>query len=638
MGFPLLRSVFARYWTIERSLTEYICALLAMSGALVASYFARPISHQVPFLFVASTIVIIALMTGLGPCVIAAVAGAVGMYPIFHPPFFSLVVFVGVSTILGAVSHSRRVTDETMRRQALIFSNLADALLITDLEGKITDINTAAEGMYGYTKEEILGSLIAKLYRPEDVPSVCDEIVKTISNHGIWKGEVTFVRKDGSEGVSETTVVPFQDDRGRMIGRAGINREITDRKLLEQQLLQSQKMEAIGRLAGGIAHDFNNLLTAILGYTQLLLARTDYNDTRRRGLEEIEKAGIRAAGLTGQLLAFSRKQMLQPRILNLNEVLSEVEDMLRRVIGEDIYLVTHLDPGLGRVKADLTQIQQVIINLAVNARDAMPSGGVLTIETANTVPGAEPAAGGRSGSRKIFTHAALVVQDTGVGMDQETRSQIFEPFFTTKEPGKGTGMGLSTVYGIVKQSGGEINVTSQQGLGTRFEIMFPLIELGPRDPSHDRAEGLAKAAFLSGTPGKNGRKSPQETVLVVEDDGSVRELVRETLGEAGYKVLQAPNGLEAVALAQVFKGPIDLVVADLILPGINGYETARRLARLRPESRFLFVSGYTDDAMTAHRVLDSGAPFIGKPFTPSELATAVRKALQGPHRESEVPA
>jgi two-component system, cell cycle sensor histidine kinase and response regulator CckA len=393
----------------------------------------------------------------------------------------------------------------------------------------------------------------------------------------------------------------------------------TTREELEQQLRQSQKMEAIGRLAGGVAHDFNNLLTAINGYSSLALQRANPDDRLRGYLEEIKKAGERAATLTRQLLAFGRKQMLKPVVLNLNDVVSDMNKMLRRLIGEDIRFNARFDPDLKPIKADPGQIEQVLVNLVVNSRDAMPQGGSLTIETANFEIDAEFA--GKHLGMAAGHYVMLAVSDSGCGMDDKTKARIFEPFFTTKEKGRGTGLGLSTVYGIVKQSGGTVWVYSETGKGSVFKVYFPQMQ--------DDAE-FPKPVLVE-TPVPRG----SETILLVEDEDVVRGLARKILEQAGYYVLDTRSGDEAIRLCHELPGPIHLLLTDVVMPEKSGKEIAECLAKLRPLTRVLYMSGYTDDAIVHHGVLDSDVEFIQKPFTPVALARRVREVLDAKNGKQE---
>jgi len=396
---------------------------------------------------------------------------------------------------------------------------------------------------------------------------------------------------------------------------AAIARGAAEEGLLrsEQRLQTVQKMEAIGRLAGGIAHDFNNLVQAISGYTEMALHGLGPDDSLRHPLEEIKRAGDRAAALTRQLLAFSRQQVLQPRVLALNDVVARVEQLLRRLIGEDVRLCTALAPDLGAVRADAAQLEQVLMNLAVNARDAMPGGGVLTIETRNVTL---PAPDQREAFIQPGPYVLLLVADSGCGMDPETRRRAFEPFFTTKPPGQGTGLGLSTVYGIVKQSGGYILVDSAPGAGTRVRIYLPRVNA---DPVEDPPDAVASAI-----PRGSG------TLLLVEDEDGVRELVAEWLGSHGYRVLEAASGAEALEVARRHDGPIHLLVADVVMPGMGGPELASRLAADRPGMRVVYVSGYAEDATGDGRLTASGAAFVQKPFALDHLVRTIGRLLGGP--------
>jgi PAS domain S-box-containing protein len=401
---------------------------------------------------------------------------------------------------------------------------------------------------------------------------------------------------------------------GQTVGRVWSFRDLSDRKNLEEQLRQSQKLEAVGQLAGGVAHDFNNLLTGIIGYSELIISEVEKGSYLHQSILEIRKAGEHAASLTRQLLAFSRKQVMQPRILDLNDVVVEMNKMLRRLIGENIDLVTALDQDLGRVKADPGQIQQVIINLVVNARDAMPKGGKVVIELSNAYLDEDYA--GHHISVQPGWYAMLAVSDTGCGMTAEVQKRVFEPFFTTKEVGKGTGLGLSTVFGIVKQSGGNIWVYSEMGKGTTFKVYLPLIERAVEKIEVD----VERKSALGGT----------ESILLVEDEEMVRKMTCTILAMNGYEVLVAANGVEALQLVEEHQGLINLILTDVVMPKMDGSELVEIIIRKRPEARVLFMSGYTDDAIVHHGVLAEGIPFIEKPFTPRSLACKIREVLDNP--------
>jgi signal transduction histidine kinase len=389
----------------------------------------------------------------------------------------------------------------------------------------------------------------------------------------------------------------------RALADVGVRRE---RVQLQRDLAQAQKLEAIGRLAGGVAHDFNNVLTAILGSAELLMLDTPRGASTREELEIIRDAATRAQELIRQLLAFSARQVLQPAVIDLNALVTNVGRMLRRLLGEDLALATELAPDLGAVRADAGQVEQVLVNLAVNARDAMPDGGALTIRTMNVdMPASADLPDGR--------YVLVEVADTGIGMDAATLARVFEPFFTTKERGKGTGLGLATVYGIVRQSGGQITVTSTPGAGAVFRIHLPRVD-APVDAAREVRPVTAPAAG-------------SETILVAEDERMVRVLIRKVLEQAGYTVLLADGGAEALQLAERHAGRIHLLVTDVVMPGMNGRELARRLVEGRPDTKVLYLSGYADDAVERHGMLDPGTAFMQKPFSPSGLARRVREVL-----------
>jgi len=475
---------------------------------------------------------------------------------------------------------------------------------------RIAECNDAMARMYGYGEaSELIGTKLADLHNVTD-PTNREQIRAFLrAGYRVSNSETREHDREGRARVFLNNVVGFVED-GHLVRVWGTQRDVTEQRHLEEQFRQSQKMEAVGQLAGGIAHDFNNLLTAILGNTQLLLRELPPGDSKRGDVEEIRKASERAASLTRQLLAYSRRQMLQPEVLDLNVVVAEMDKMLRRLIGEHIALVAVATPDLGRVRADPNQIEQVIVNLAVNARDAMPDGGKLTIETANVDLDdtfAQAHLGSVPGS-----YALLAVTDTGAGMDASVRAHLFEPFFTTKEVGKGTGLGLATVYGIVKQSGGYISVYSEPGRGTSFKIYLPRIETPAATPPGPQKGGAARGS---------------ETVLVVEDEPAVLTLSRRALEAQGYVVLAASDPVAALRVVERHGGTIHLLLTDVVMPGFSGRELADRLTAQRPGIRVLFMSGYPGDAVVQHGTLPSGSAFLQKPFSPDGLARKVRDVL-----------
>jgi PAS domain S-box-containing protein len=475
---------------------------------------------------------------------------------------------------------------------------------------RIAECNDAMARMYGYDEaRELIGTRLADLHNVAD-PTNREQIRAFLrAGYRVADSETRERDREGRPRVFLNNVVGFVEN-GQLVRVWGTQRDVTAQRHLEEQFRQSQKMEAVGQLAGGIAHDFNNLLTAILGNTQLLLRELPPGDSKRGDVEEIRKASERAASLTRQLLAYSRRQMLQPEILDLNVVVAEMDKMLRRLIGEHIALVAVPASDLGRVRADPNQIEQVIVNLAVNARDAMPDGGKLTIETSN-VDIDETFAQAHLGSVP-GSYAMLAVTDTGAGMDASVRAHLFEPFFTTKEVGKGTGLGLATVYGIVKQSGGYISVYSEPGRGSSFKIYLPRIATPV-----DAAPG----------PQKGGPARGSETLLVVEDEPAVLALSRRALEAQGYVVLAASDAAAALRVVERHGGTIHLLLTDVVMPGLSGRELADRLTVQRPGIRVLYMSGYPGDAVVQHGTLPSGSAFLQKPFSPDGLARKVRDVL-----------
>ena len=512
-----------------------------------------------------------------------------------------------------------------LREAQARFSRLSESGIIginvAEIHGNILEANDAYLKMVGYSREELLGGAIrwANLTPPE-FRHVADEAEAQLRATGIappWETE-TF-RKDGSRismlvGVAmleyPRCIAFTADITERKRAEAGRARAEEALRQSEEQLRQAQKMEAVGRLAGGVAHDFNNVLSVILSYGELIVGDLNPADPLRADIEEIRKAASRAAGLTHQLLLFSRQQIAEPKVMDLNVVVASMDKMLQRILGEDVELVSVPSKSAGRVKVDPSHVEQVILNLVVNARDAMPTGGKLTIETANVVLDEDYAR--NHVPAKAGPHVMMAVSDTGTGMNRVTQARIFEPFFTTKEKGKGTGLGLSTVFGIVQQSGGNIWVYSEPGKGTTFKVYLPRV-----DAEVDVLTPSVAPATLRGT----------ETILLAEDEEQVRSIVLNVLRRQGYHVIPAQNGGEALLLSEMHSGTIDLLLTDVVMPTMSGPELAKRLAATRPDMKVLCMSGYTDDSIVRHGVLGSGVAFIQKPITPALLMTKVREVL-----------
>ena len=525
---------------------------------------------------------------------------------IFHGRKAQLVVVLDVTRR----EKTRADLQETQERYRDLLDHASDIVFTADLDGKLTSLNKAGEAVMGLSAEEALNADIAQILGPRSL----DLIRRVLDQGNVERGETTseveIERKDGQSIILAMSASLTTKD-GKPNGVRGIARDITEQKQMEERLRQSHKMEALGRLAGGVARDFNNLLGVIIGYSEILADRLDPQSPLHGFAGETLKAGRQAASLTQQLLAFSRKQVLQPKTLDLNASLSGMEQLLRRLVREDIDLIFNLSADLGRVKADPGQIHQVILNLAVNARDAMPQGGELRIETANvdrqegfSRPDPFVAAG---------KYVLLIVTDTGIGMDEKTRTRIFEPFFTTKQMGNGTGLGLATVYGIVKQSDGYIAVQSQPGKGCTFRIYLPRV----KDKQPDVELGGAKAEVLTGS----------ETILLVEDAEPFGKLVRMLLETNGYNVLGARTGSEAAQIAAVHRGSISLLLTDVIMPQIDGYQLSDHLRFLRPEMKVLYMSGYAASTGPAQIKSKCGARVLPKPFCKEALLLAVRQML-----------
>jgi PAS domain S-box-containing protein len=514
---------------------------------------------------------------------------------------------VGSAQDITELKQTEQALRESEGRYRSLFESAPDGILVADPEGTYVDVNPSGLAMLGYSRDELIGMKSADVLAPKEfsrVDSALTEINQGVEHRHEWQ----FRRKDGSVFDADVLATVMAD--GRILA---VVRDATERKRMEEQLRQSQKMEAVGRLAGGVAHDFNNELGVILGYTELLVRHA--SEAQRGKLDQILKATERATGLTRQLLAFSRKQIVDQRVMDLNALLSDLEKMLGRLIGEDIELAIVPGDDLGHVKADPGQLEQVVMNLCLNARDAMPDGGLLRIETANAELDAghaahhEPIAPGR--------YVMLAVSDTGGGIEEEILPKIFEPFFSTKAPGKGTGLGLATVHGIVKQAGGYVWVYSELGHGTAFKIYLPRIDEPAPAPDVQETTMAAKG---------------WETILLVEDQGSLRAIAGEILGEHGYRVIEAAGANDAIEKASHHPEPIHLLVTDVVMPGMNGRALFESLVATRPELKVLYMSGYTDDVIAHRGVFESGTPLLAKPFTALALLGRVRAALISPRK------
>jgi PAS domain S-box-containing protein len=522
-------------------------------------------------------------------------------------------------TELRRTTEALKVSEERFRA---LTEHAADATAVVDARGRVLYGSPAARRMLGYEAGELLDSDIFELVHPADLAAVQASLRSVLEKPDVSVSiEVRLRNRDGSWILNRGTLRNLLDHPA--VGGIVINaRDVTEARHLEQQLLQAQKMEAVGRLAGGVAHDFNNLLTSIQGHADFLLNDVDPADPLHGDVQEIMRAAERATALTRQLLAFSRKQVLQPRVLDLGEVLGGMERLLVRLIGEDVELRIAVEERLGAVRADAGQLEQVILNMAVNARDAMPTGGTITIGVANAraVEARVDADGGGEGERGD-AGVAMTISDTGSGMPPEVTERIFEPFFTTKESGKGTGLGLSTVYGIVQQSGGHVHVDSEVGVGTTFRIWLPRVDEAPDSPARP-------APRLAPLVGRG------EKILLVEDEDGVRSLARRTLTRLGYRVLEARNAGEALLTCERLEGPLELILTDVVMPQMSGRELVDRLREVRDDFRVLFMSGYTDDRIVQHGVASGQDRLLEKPFTPDALGRAVRDTLDGPRPAS----
>ena len=512
--------------------------------------------------------------------------------------------------IAGALN---RVQLQKQRTQlSAVIEQTAESVVITDAGNNILYVNPAFEKVTGYSRADIIGQTAGILKSGKHSVDFYRTLWQTISTGHVWRGRFVNRKKDGSLFTEDATITPIRDEQGAIVSYVAVKRDVTRELELEEQYRQSQKMEAIGSLAGGIAHDFNNILTGLNGFVELLQMQLLPNSPHQELVTKILRSGQRATELVRQLLAFSRKQVIEPKVLDLNSIVSDLERMVLHFIGEHIQLTTNLSPQLWPIKADLTQLEQIMLNLAINARDAMPGGGQLRFETANVTladddisPQLELQAG---------DYVRLTVSDTGIGMSAEVKAHIFEPFFTTKELGQGTGLGLATVYGIVRQSRGFIWVDSEPGQGTTFEIYLPRVaEAVKPQPRPEPMSALHRGS---------------ETILLVEDEPHVRELVAEVLSRQGYQVIVAADGTEALGLVQEFNGQFDLLVTDVIMPQLNGPELVGRLKETLPDLKILYVSGYTDEMIAYHGVLGPDVALLSKPFSPMLLTQKVRQVLE----------
>jgi PAS domain S-box-containing protein len=520
---------------------------------------------------------------------------------------------VAINGMLEDLEKSQTERHEGRARLAVMIDRMPAVLWTTDKELRYTSSMGSGLDSLGVKSGGLTGKTLNEYFETDDPQH------PSINAH--WRalaGESLTYELHWQKRIFESHVRPLRGPDGEIIGVIGVALDITDRKQLADQLRQSQKLQAVGELAGGVAHDFNNLLMVVKGHAEMLLDRLpgssgDRQSPARQNVEQIQQAAERAAGLTRQLLAFSRMQVLQPRVLDLNEVVAGMIQMVSRVIGANIELAFLPGANLGRVKADPSQIEQVALNLVVNARDAMPDGGRLTIETSNMHLDRDYAT--EHAVVDPGDYVMLTVSDTGIGMDAATQARIFEPFFTTKSQGRGTGLGLATVYGVVKQSGGYVWVYSEVGHGTTFKVYLPMVQA----PAEKKAPEKPASGHEPGT----------ETILFVEDEQSVRELVRDYLTARGYEVLDAADGVEALEIASAHKGKIQLLITDVVMPKVSGRELATRLAATRSDLKVLYISGYTDDSVFRHGVLEGGMAFLQKPFNLKALATKIREILEG---------
>lgn len=583
---------------------------LPMYDGMSALRLAQEICPDVPFIFVSGTLGEDAAIEGL-------TEGATDY--VLKQKLSRLVPAVKRALHEAENWRERQRAEEELRKLSQAVAQSANMIVITDIQGRIEYANPRFTETTGYTLDEALGQTTQMLKSGHTPPEVYQQLWETITAGKEWRGEFYNKKKNSELYWESASISPIKNADGVITHFLAVKEDITERKRaeetqakLEDQLRQAQKMESIGRLAGGVAHDFNNMLTVIQGYCALMQDQIPAGDPLLADLNQIRRASERASTLTRQLLAFSRQQVLAPTVLDLNELVANLQKMLGRLIGEDITLSTVLQPGLWSIIADPGQMEQVIMNLVVNARDAMPTGGQIILETDNVYIDANYAQ--THLEVPIGPCVLLVITDTGHGMDKPTLARIFEPFFTTKEQGKGTGLGLATVYGIVKQSGGHITVYSEPGQGTTFKIYLPATE-SPATP-------------LTPPPTQPSARAGTETILLVEDDEMVRHLVHRELQAEGYTVMEASSGDKALALVKQHEGEIDLLLTDVVMPYMSGRELAQQLKELYPQVKVLFISGYTSDSVVRRGLLTAEIEFLPKPFSLGKLASKIREVLE----------
>jgi hypothetical protein len=595
----------------QRLRQEMIAVAVSAAGVLIAGF--APLVSDVPGMFILGVVLLLGLTLRTRAALLGIAIGIVGLAVVrpaasaFGEIARGAIFFLLAGAVVAIMSGRRRVVEAAGLYRMSFEQNPLPMWVYDDERLAFLAVNKAACDKYGYSRDEFLRMTLRDIRPEEDLPALAERPAKGLPQYsGTWRHRT----KDGSllQVLVRSNLI---ESHGRL-ARLALLEDVTERTMLEAQLRQIQKMDTIGQLAGGVAHDFNNVLTAVFSYCDLVLDDLPPADRRRADIEEIKKAAQSAASLTRGLLAFSRKQIIEPKVLDLNVVVTDMGKLLQRMVGEHIEIALRLAPDLGRVKVDPGQIGQLLMNLAVNARDAMPDGGKLTIETATVT--LDEAYAGSHLSVVPGPHVMVAVTDSGCGMSPEVQARLFEPFFTTKEPGRGTGLGLASVYGIVKQSGGNIWVYSEVGHGTTFKVYFPRIEAPLTLPP--------PAAALT-TP------SRAATILVVEDNPALAKIAHRVLQRHGYTVLSAASPEEALEMSRAHTGTIHLLLSDVVMPGLSGPALARQLTAERTDMRVIHMSGYTDDALVRHGTLVGTTAFLQKPFTPDRLIRKVSEVLSG---------